>query len=200
MTALSHVGRGGDRAATEAFVRGAQPRVWRLVAALTGAAVADRLTEDTFVRAFRALPQDQAPGDMQVWLLRIAREVCDEHLRTVARRRRLHRASGKAAPEPRHECATVVECHGEPGRQQTDSDGPGRTAGPDAAAADNRDDALGLLRQVGEELRVTFLLTQILRLSYAEASAVEGVPVGVVRSRVARARADLIGRPDATGS
>jgi RNA polymerase sigma-70 factor (ECF subfamily) len=138
---------------------------------------------------------------MQVWLLRIAREVCDEHLRTVARQRlHRHRAIGEATPEPRHECATVVERHAEPGRQQVDSDGKGRAAGPDAAGADDRDDALDPLRHVGEELWVTFVLTQILRLSYAEASAVEGIPVGVVRSRVARARADLIGRPDATGS
>jgi RNA polymerase sigma-70 factor (ECF subfamily) len=35
-------------------------------------------------------------------------------------------------------------------------------------------------------------LTQVLGLSYAEAAAIEGVPVGTIRSRVARARADLV--------
>ena len=36
------------------------------------------------------------------------------------------------------------------------------------------------------------MLTQLLGLSYAEAAAVEGVPVGTIRSRVARARDDLV--------
>jgi RNA polymerase sigma-70 factor, ECF subfamily len=40
------------------------------------------------------------------------------------------------------------------------------------------------------------VLTQLLGLPYAEAAAVAGCPVGTIRSRVARARADLIGSLD----
>jgi RNA polymerase sigma-70 factor (ECF subfamily) len=36
------------------------------------------------------------------------------------------------------------------------------------------------------------VLTQLLGLSYAEAAEVAGCPVGTIRSRVARARADLV--------
>ena len=36
------------------------------------------------------------------------------------------------------------------------------------------------------------MLTQLLGLSYAEAAEVAGCPVGTIRSRVARARADLV--------
>jgi RNA polymerase sigma-70 factor, ECF subfamily len=39
--------------------------------------------------------------------------------------------------------------------------------------------------------RAAFVLTQLLGLSYAEAAEVCGCPVGTIRSRVARARADL---------
>jgi RNA polymerase sigma-70 factor (ECF subfamily) len=39
--------------------------------------------------------------------------------------------------------------------------------------------------------RAAFVLTQLLGLSYAEAAQVCGCPVGTIRSRVARARADL---------
>ncbi len=39
---------------------------------------------------------------------------------------------------------------------------------------------------------MAFLLTQLAGLSYAEVAELEGVPVGTVRSRVARARAQLI--------
>lgn len=40
--------------------------------------------------------------------------------------------------------------------------------------------------------REAFLLTQLRGLSYAEAAEVAGCPVGTIRSRVARARADLV--------
>jgi RNA polymerase sigma-70 factor (ECF subfamily) len=39
--------------------------------------------------------------------------------------------------------------------------------------------------------RAAFVLTQLLGLSYAEAAEVCGCPVGTIRSRVARARAEL---------
>jgi len=42
------------------------------------------------------------------------------------------------------------------------------------------------------ERREAFVLTQILGLSYAEAADVCACPVGTIRSRVARARADLV--------
>ncbi|MFS8522061.1 MAG: sigma factor-like helix-turn-helix DNA-binding protein, partial [Micromonosporaceae bacterium] len=49
-----------------------------------------------------------------------------------------------------------------------------------------------LLRRLSPERRTAFLLTQVAGLSYAEAARVEGCPVGTIRSRVARARMDLI--------
>lgn len=38
------------------------------------------------------------------------------------------------------------------------------------------------------------MLTQVVGLSYAEAAEVAGCPIGTVRSRVARAREELIAR------
>ena len=48
-----------------------------------------------------------------------------------------------------------------------------------------------LLRGLDEDQRVAFVLTQVLELSYEEAAAVCGCPVGTIRSRVSRARLSL---------
>ncbi len=54
---------------------------------------------------------------------------------------------------------------------------------------DHVDDLLGVL---GEERRDAFVLTQMLGLSYEEAAGVLDCPIGTIRSRVARARAELM--------
>jgi RNA polymerase sigma-70 factor (ECF subfamily) len=51
------------------------------------------------------------------------------------------------------------------------------------------DDLLGGL---DPDRREAFVLTQLVGLSYEEAAAVAGCPIGTIRSRVARARADLL--------
>ncbi len=60
---------------------------------------------------------------------------------------------------------------------------------PDHAGLHGAED---LIRQLPDDRRVAFVLTQVVGLSYAEAAAIEGVPVGTIRSRVARARDQLI--------
>jgi RNA polymerase sigma-70 factor (ECF subfamily) len=62
--------------------------------------------------------------------------------------------------------------------------------GEHAAVAD-------VLQRLDADRREAFVLTQLLGLSYAEAAEVAGCPVGTVRSRVARARADLVQAWDA---
>jgi RNA polymerase sigma-70 factor (ECF subfamily) len=49
-----------------------------------------------------------------------------------------------------------------------------------------------LLDGLDSDRRQALLLTQVLGLSYAEAAEVCGCPVGTIRSRVARARTDLL--------
>ena len=50
-----------------------------------------------------------------------------------------------------------------------------------------------LMAGLSLDRRAAFTLTQVLGLSYEEAAEVIGCPVGTIRSRVARARSDLIG-------
>lgn len=62
-------------------------------------------------------------------------------------------------------------------------------------------DLEALLAGLDTDRRSAFVLTQIVGCSYEEAAEICGCPVGTIRSRVARARADLIAvvrRADAT--
>jgi RNA polymerase sigma-70 factor (ECF subfamily) len=65
----------------------------------------------------------------------------------------------------------------------------GHTTELDVPAPEVVDDLLDVL---DPDRREAFVLTQLVGLSYDEAAAVVGCPIGTIRSRVARARADLL--------
>ncbi|MGH8961396.1 MAG: sigma-70 family RNA polymerase sigma factor [Jatrophihabitantaceae bacterium] len=71
-----------------------------------------------------------------------------------------------------------------------------RAAAIDAAApaADHAESVTlhAMLDAIDADRREAFVLTQLVGLSYAEAADVCNCPVGTIRSRVARARADLV--------
>ncbi|MFI7211898.1 sigma-70 family RNA polymerase sigma factor [Micromonospora maritima] len=169
VTGWALAARHGDPAAQAAFVRATQAEVWRFAAALVDPDSADDLTQETYLRAFRALPGFEGRSTARTWLLGIARRACADHLRTVVRRRRLdERLAAQAA-----------------------TDRPYPDPAGQLGAAD-------LVRRLPAERRSAFVLTQLLGLSYAEAADVEEVPVGTIRSRVARARDELVGAVDDT--
>ena len=74
---------------------------------------------------------------------------------------------------------------------------------PDRPAGGDLGDGVALRRQVAAlhpDRRDAFVLTQLVGLSYPEAAEVCGCPVGTIRSRVARAREDLVdGLPERAG-
>jgi RNA polymerase sigma-70 factor (ECF subfamily) len=164
LTRLAVAARDGDRLALGAFVRQSQGEVWRLVAHLTDPSEADDVTQDVYVRAWKALPAYRADASARTWLLSIARRTCADALRARGRRRRLAARVEQAA-------ATTG------------------TAAPDGAASHALD---SLIAALGPERREAFVLTQLVGASYDEAALICGVPVGTIRSRVARARDDLI--------
>lgn len=152
----------GDRAALGAFVRRSQGEVWRLCAYLVDAQTADDLAQETYLRALPALSGFRADGSARTWLLSIARRTCADALRRRVRHRAL---VDRLARQP----------------------SPAVSAGPeDAVALD------ALLGGLDDQRRAAFVLTQVLGLSYAEAGEVCACPVGTIRSRVARARIDLV--------
>jgi RNA polymerase sigma-70 factor, ECF subfamily len=161
-TMLAQASMLGEPGAFEAFVNASYDQVWRLCAAVVDAEAADDLAQETYARCGRALRQFRGEAPARTWLLAIARRACMDELRSRARRRR----------------NSAVFC------------GTGQVpVEPDAAQSVVVADLLGRL---DPDRRAAFVLTQLLRLSYQEASDVCGCPVGTIRSRVARARADLV--------
>jgi RNA polymerase sigma-70 factor (ECF subfamily) len=72
-------------------------------------------------------------------------------------------------------------------------------AAPPAPVADHSGgvEISALLGALDGDRRTAFVLTQLLGLTYAEAADVCAVPVGTIRSRVARAREQLIAAHEA---
>jgi RNA polymerase sigma-70 factor (ECF subfamily) len=153
----------GDTAAMAAFIRLSQPQVWSLCAYLVDEASADDLTQETYLRAFRALPSFRAESSARTWLLSIARRVCMDELRQRTRRRRQERR--------------MLELGGQ---EWADT------------GATEQVEIRELLSHLSEDRRAAFVLTQILGLSYEETASACGTTSGTIASRVARARSDLI--------
>jgi RNA polymerase sigma-70 factor (ECF subfamily) len=153
----------GDPAAMAAFIRLSQPQVWSLCAYLVDEASADDLTQETYLRAFRALPSFRAESSARTWLLSIARRVCMDELRQRTRRRRQERR--------------MLELGGQEWAE---------------TGATEQVEVRELLSHLSEDRRAAFVLTQILGLSYEETASACGTTSGTIASRVARARSDLI--------
>ncbi|QDY09500.1 sigma-70 family RNA polymerase sigma factor [Micromonospora sp. HM134] len=161
-------GRGDQDSATR-FIRATQQYIWRFVAHLISPSEADDLTQETYLRAMRSLPSFAARSSARTWLLGIARKVAVDHVRAATRRPRTTQLSD------RHDV-------------------------PDAggSAFDGAVVLNDLLCSLAPDRREAFVATQILGLSYAETAEVCGCPVGTIRSRVARAREDLVAAVDAS--
>ncbi len=155
--------RSGDTVAAAAFVRATQAEVWRFVASLVDPTAADDLTQETYLRAFRSLPAFEGRASARTWLFGIAGRTCADHIRSLMRRRRLLNR------------AATLEA--------------GERAGGDPSGWVS---ATELLRLLSTSQREAFVLTQVLGLSYEEAAQSLGVPIGTIRSRVARARTELV--------
>jgi RNA polymerase sigma-70 factor (ECF subfamily) len=84
---LALAARDGDGVAAAAFI--GQTRRSVAVRGVVDAANADDLTQETYLRAFRALPAFEGRSSARTWLFGIARRACADHIRVTVRRRRL---------------------------------------------------------------------------------------------------------------
>lgn len=169
VTALAVAAAAGDARALEAFIKATQHDVWRFVAYLFDGASADDLTQETFLRAIGAIPRFAGRSSARTWLLAIARRVVADHIRYLKAR---PRTAPGADPE-----------------LLLDRDRPTR-------GFEDVVEVTELIAGLSADQREALLLTQLFGLSYADAAAVCGCPVGTIRSRVARARDALLADPE----
>ncbi|HWD56489.1 MAG TPA: RNA polymerase sigma factor [Acidimicrobiales bacterium] len=127
------------------------------------------LVSETFVVAFRSRARyDAAYANAQPWLLGIATNVLRHHRRAEGRRfSRLRRLDRERATDPTDEWVT------------------------DLAYAEQSDRVGRAVAAMDERYRDVLLLIAGPGLSYEEVARALGIPIGTVRSRVSRGRAQL---------
>jgi RNA polymerase sigma-70 factor (ECF subfamily) len=174
-TELAGRAASGDHRAVAELMRAVQGDIWRYCAAFVGRADAEDVAQDALLRIVRNVEHYRREGSGRAWVLTITRRACVDHIRAQVRRRSML------------ERVARLDDTAHPG-------GPEADRGLSELA-----DVLGAL---DVERRHAFVLTQVLGLSYAEAAAVSHCPVGTIRSRVARARLQLLEalRPTALGA
>lgn len=164
LTSLLLDAQRGDRTALEQFVAATQHDVMTLCRYLGDRDNAEDLAQEAYERAFASLHRFRASGPARHWLLTITRRTCADATRRRARRRRTEQRVVSLAHDVLDEFTPVG----------------------DGVAIEE------LLHGLDEDRRAAFVLTQLTGLRYEEAADILGVPIGTIRSRVARARDQLL--------
>lgn len=171
--------RAGDADAFDEVARRHAPRLYRLALHLTGRVEeAEDLTQETLVRALPALRGFEGRAQLSTYLLKALGNLWKNRLRSRSRSR-------------------LVDWFR--GRRQRDGEEPAELDPPDASPSAlerlEADETAARVRsavaRLAPDRRMTLLLRDVEDLSYEEIASMMGVPVGTVRSRLARARSDL---------
>ncbi|MGO9833855.1 MAG: RNA polymerase sigma factor [Polyangiaceae bacterium] len=166
--------KAGDAGAFGEIVVRYQARIHRLAMHLVrNTAEAEDVAQETFIRAYRALPRFDGRSEPYTWLYRIA-----VNLSLNALRSRKARRTANQADDPRLE-ALVSEA---PSPVDVPSDAAQRELY--AALAQGID-------QLSDTLRTTLVLVCVDGRSHEEASAILGAPEGTIAWRVHEARRKL---------
>jgi RNA polymerase sigma-70 factor, ECF subfamily len=165
----------GEAAAFEELIAGHSARIYRLLVRMLGnAADAEDVAQETFIRAWRALPRFRGDAQFSTWLFRIAVNEANRRLGREARRRAL----------PLEDAALDV---------------PDLSAGP-PAVAEARELEGHLERFVAElpaQYRTPVVLRDIEGLSNEEAAELLGLELANFKSRLHRGRMAIRRRVEA---
>lgn len=161
--------RDRDVGSFETLVRRYERRIYTLSLRMLGGANAEAqdITQETFLTAWRRLPDLESDDAFGAWLYRTATNRC---LNLLRRRRPTAELDDDSAP-------SAGDAHGDPQR-----------------SAENRAAIAALttaLADLPDRQRACWLLREVHGRSYAEIAALVGASTASVRGRIARARAQL---------
>jgi RNA polymerase sigma-70 factor, ECF subfamily len=161
----------GDKLALEALIRRYQTYVFRLCClVMRNEQDAEDMTQETFLRACRALPryQRREGSSFEAWLYRIAVNCC---------RSRMRRKWYQVLPWPDPAPQIMAEPEDQPERKMQQSEW--------------RTEMLDAIDSLGEKHRVVVILRYYAGMSNEEIAETMGLPSGTVRSRLHTARERL---------
>jgi RNA polymerase sigma-70 factor (ECF subfamily) len=164
----------GDKRAYELLVLKYQRNLARLLSRLVrDPAEVEDVTQEAFIKAYRALPSFRGESAFYTWLYRIGINTAKNYL--VALGRRAPTSTGFDNEEAENF---------EDADQLRDANTPeDELHGKEIAAVVNR-----AMDALPEDLRTAITLREIEGLSYEEIASVMNCPIGTVRSRIFRAR------------
>jgi RNA polymerase sigma-70 factor, ECF subfamily len=167
----------GEVSAFEMLVVKYQRRIERLVGRMVrDTDLVQDIAQETFIRAYRALPQFRGDSAFYTWLYRIAVNTAKKAL--VEKKRDPLVFEGAMVSTEEGEEPSRVE------NELSDGETPETVlAGRQVAATVN-----AAIDALSEDLRQAIVLREIEGLSYEEIADVMNCPIGTVRSRIFRAR------------
>ena len=171
--ALVAAAQTGDRAALDQLLRRHYDKIYAVCRRVTGnASDADDACQEALIKISRSLPRFDGRSTFTTWAYRIATNASLDELRKRKRRPSLHSVRGDDQPPEVADpvAATRVE-----------------------AVADRMalDEALG---ELSDDFRTAVILRDVADLDYSEIADLLGVPIGTVRSRIARGRSTMADR------
>ncbi len=164
----------GDKRAFELLVEKYQRKLGRLLARIIrDPAEVEDVTQEAFIKAYRALPAFRGDSAFYTWLYRIGINTAKNYLMALGRR----------APTSTEVVAEDAEGF-EDGEQLRDINTPeSMLLSKEIAETVNAS-----IEELPEELRTAIQLREIEGMSYEDIARVMDCPIGTVRSRIFRAR------------
>jgi RNA polymerase sigma-70 factor, ECF subfamily len=171
----------GDQRAFEMLVVKYRRRIERLIARMVrDVDLVEDITQETFIRAYKALPQFRGESAFYTWLYRIGVNTAKKAMVQLKRDPVL--------------TESALGAHGD-----DDDDGPrvehditdGETPESVLATRQIADTVNQAIEALSEDLRQAITLREIEGLSYEEIAELMNCPIGTVRSRIFRARESI---------
>ncbi len=174
--------KAGDRQAYELLVAGHQRRVFNVAYRFLGDYdEALDMAQDAFIQAWRNLGGFREEARFGQWLLAIVMNLCRNRLKAWKRRARSRTDS-------------LDEPLGEDGGLRRELPDPAPASLERLEARQLEELVREEMRRVEGEFREVLVLRELQGISYEEIAGVLGVPVGTVKSRLHRGRAELASR------